>query len=326
MHDNGNAYLSADYQLIEVDPGTGNFPSHGQDVSLRLRRVVDNVAATCSLWWTQVPPYQLEVPGVIGHFQADAPDAGSELLNMAAARLVKEGCNMAIGPMDGNTWRRYRLVTERGQHPPFFLEPDNSSHLPAAFTEAGFEPLAHYSSAMVTDLSSVDERMPRVEMRLAGAGVHIRQVDLKNFADDLKRVHQLSLASFSENLLYTALSLQDFVELYTPIQQHVLPQYVLLAEHEGRTVGFIFAIPDLAQVQRGQPLDTIVLKTLAVAPGRTYAGLGALLLKRIHKTAQSQGFKQVIHALMYEGNASTNLSARSAVPFRRYTLYAKKLA
>ena len=68
------------------------------------------------------------------------------------------------------------------------------------------------------------------------------------------------------------------------------------------------------------------MKTLAVLPEPALAGLGNLLLWRVHEEAKRLGFKRVIHALMHESNTSRNLSGRYAKPFRRYTLFARKLA
>jgi predicted N-acetyltransferase YhbS len=100
---------------------------------------------------------------------------------------------------------------------------------------------------------------------------------------------------------------------------------VIFAEHEGRTVGFVFGIPNLAQAQRGQAIDTVVVKTVAVLPGRTYAGLGNVLVAHCQQAARKLGFRRVIHALMHESNNSLNLSGHYAKPFRRYTLYSHPL-
>lgn len=303
-----------------------NFPAHGQDVSLQAQSVDDpDNSARCSLWWRQAPPCPGEVPGVIGHFSCSSRKAGAVLLEYAARQLQEEECTLAIGPMDGNTWRRYRALTMRGEEPPFFLEPDNPTFWADAFADAGFLPLAEYLSALVSDLATRDERVPRVDQRLNTAGVRIREINLADFSEDLGRVHRLSLESFRHNFLYTDLPIEQFVNHYEPIKQFVLPEYVLLAEHGDDTVGFVFAIPDLEQKRRGEPVDTLILKTLAVAPGRAYAGLGAVLLDRIHTAADAHGFRRIIHALMHENNSSVNLSARNARVFRRYTLFAKSL-
>src|SRR5579871_6487296 len=65
--------------------------------------------ARCSLWWNEVPALPDEKLGVIGHFSAESGEAGVFLLNQAAEYLAGQGCTIAVGPMDGNTWRKYRL-------------------------------------------------------------------------------------------------------------------------------------------------------------------------------------------------------------------------
>ena len=90
-------------------------------------------------------------------------------------------------------------------------------------------------------------------------------------------------------------------------------------------VGFVFALPDLMQKRRGETLDTVIVKTVAVLPGRRQAGLGSVLVALAHDGARRLGYRRSIHALMHESNQSLNLSAHYARPFRRYTLFAKEL-
>src|ERR1700677_660183 len=93
----------------------------------------DRIAARCSLWWRRVPSHGDQTLGVIGHFAAADSASGVELLRHSCAQLAAKSCTLAVGPMDGNTWRRYRFVTDRGNEPPFFLEPDNPDEWPRYF-------------------------------------------------------------------------------------------------------------------------------------------------------------------------------------------------
>jgi GNAT superfamily N-acetyltransferase len=106
----------------------------------------------------------------------------------------------------------------------------------------------------------------------------------------------------------------------------VNPDIVLIAERKGSPVGFVFAVPDLLQGQRGARIDTIVIKTVAVIPGRAYAGLGALLASRCEHIAAGRGYVRSIHALMHESGLSRNISHRYATTIRRYTLFARPLS
>ena len=276
----------------------------------------------------QMPNARRRMPnsvGLIGHYSAANEEASAALLDRACTELAEYGCTIAIGPMDGTTWRRYRLITARGTEPPFFLEPDNPDDWPGHFRAAGFGEFALYFSAVCTDLSYSDPRMERVTPRMESAGITIRAIDPARFEDELRAIHALSLVSFRDNLLYSPITEQEFIEQYRPVASLLSPELVLLAEQRGSLVGFLFAIPDLLQAKRGQPVDTIVVKTAAVLPGREYAGLGALLVARVHAVALSLGYRRAIHALMHESNESLSLSGRYARPFRRYTLFSKPL-
>jgi GNAT superfamily N-acetyltransferase len=227
--------------------------------------------------------------------------------------------------MNGNTWRPYRFVTDPGTEPPFFLEPTNPPEWPAWWRTAGFEPLAEYYSSATDDLTTRDPRLTDAAARMAAAGISIRPLDSAQFEEDLARIYDVSIVSFQDNYLYTPLPRENFFTQYRAIQKRVKPELVLLAEQAAKPVGYVFAVPDYAQAQRGEPITTVIVKTLAVLPARANAGLGALLLGRVHEAAQSLGFTRAIHALMHETNKSRNLSARYARTVRRYTLFAKRL-
>lgn len=308
------------------------------DRQLLLRHAPDNhwvlvqgqqITGYCSLWWREVPS-DLQATGLIGHYNVRDGDAAQLLLNHACEQLAQQGCAIAIAPMDGSTWRSYRLLSQRGSEPNFFLEPDNPDEWCAHFRRAGFTPLATYSSALnphlVADPLQIDPRLAAVSDRLNQAGIRVRSLlNTQSFESELQRIHQLALQSFRHNFLYTPISPAEFIAQYSPIQPYIDPELVLLAEHNGQLVGFLFALPDLLQANRSEPINTIIIKTVAVLPGRLYAGLGNLLVAQVQAIAHQRGYTRAIHALMHQANNSTNLSHRYAQTMREYTLYAKKI-
>lgn len=300
------------------------------------------IRARCSCWWSTGhtldagPGEQAARVGVIGHYSAESADAGTRVLNDACARLAARGCTIAVGPMDGSTWRSYRLVIERGSEPPFFLEPDTPDAWVSHFTAAGFETLATYSSALARDLTRRDPRLDALASRLAARNIVIRPLDLSHADDDLRRVFALSLIAFKDNFLYTPIDEAEFMEQNRRLLPAVRPELVLLAEQRfgggdsehahAELVGFLFAVPDVLQQKRGQTPDTIIIKTVAVKPGLTHAGLGSLLVADVQQRAAALGYRRAVHALMHEQNVSRNISRRYAETIRRYALFAKRLA
>lgn len=287
---------------------------------------IEDGSARCSVWWTVVPPAENERLGVIGHFQAASAGAGRQILEHALSRLQEHGCTLAVGPMDGNTWRRYRVLTERGEEPTFFMEPDNPDSWQGVFEGAGFAPLADYSSSLVDNLARRDPRLDRTRARLERDGVRIRCLDLSRFEADLKSIYEVSVVSFTGNYLYTPISEAAFLAQYLPYRDKIRPELVLIAEHEGRAAGYLFAIPDYAEALRGNVIRTVIGKTLAVLPGRRYGGLGVVLTNLLHERALALGYSRVIHALQHEGNDRVrNMSEYFGKIMRRYILYSRRL-
>lgn len=286
-----------------------------------------HAVARCGLWFRQVPPHANHRLGVIGHYCAypHSADAGEAILRAACAGLADEGCTLAVGPMDGNTWQRYRLVTERGTEPPFFLEPDTPDDWPDHFRAAGFKPLARYDSALTTDLAIRDLRADETATRLVERGIVVRNVDLVRFEEELRRLHPLLLGCFADNFLYTPVSEDEFVAQYAPVRAYIRPELVLIAERAGEPVGFLFAVPDLLQLKRTGACDTAIAKTMAVRPDCAGIGLGGYLMDRVHAAMHACGYRRAIHALFHEDNRSGRISRRTANTIRRYTLFARPL-
>jgi len=332
----------SDFQIIEVENAgqltqfceASDLPVLNPDAVARQKAdvhwmIVDakgKINARCSLWWRDVPAYPGQRLGIMGHFAANSAEAADSLLKLAEKQLALQGCSLAVGPMDGNTWRSYRLVVERGSEPPFFLEPDNPDDWPAYFTENGYSIFSEYFSALIPDLGRQPSDLTKIAERIRQRGIQIRSFNSEHFDQELRQIYEVSLDSFDRNFLYTPIDLSDFMSTYQPIRAYIRPELILIAEHDEQAVGFLFALPDLFQTRRGEAVDTVIIKTVAVRPAYQMLGLGNLLVARCEAAAHELGYKRSIHALMHQTNASRKISQRhEAQRLRRYALFAKPL-
>lgn len=296
---------------------------HGPDAAL-LEDERGAPAGRASLWWRAAPAYHGERVGLIGHYAAADPTVASRLLDAACARLAGAGCTMAIGPMDGSTWRRYRLMTERGSEPIFFMEPDNPDEWPAHFAGSGFTALAQYHSALCEDLGAVQTDDAGAQ-RLRGQGFTVRPIEIARIDAELSGLWTLATDAFAANFLYTPIGEEEFRSMYTPLLPVLRPEIVVVAERGGRAVGFSLAVPDVMQARRGRPIDTVVFKTLGVASSMRQRGIGKWLFDCTIQAARTLGFRRAIYALIHAENPSGRLAHPSGRDFRRYTLYARRL-
>lgn len=283
------------------------------------------ISARCSLWWQSVPSLPGHRPGVIGHYAAESAASGSAMIAAACRDLASHGCTLAVGPMDGNTWRSYRLVTGSSPRPAFFLEPDSPPEWAGHFEVSGFKPLASYFSAQTGSLGDPAPSTPDHSRQIRRRSIRLRPLELENFAGEVSRIFPVSLESFKDNFLFSPISEDEFVSMYRPLRSYLVPGLSWVAEHCKRSIGFVFAFPDILQARQGEPVDTVVLKTLAVAPDFRGIGLGHALLAACQQSARGLGYRYVIHALIREGNVSEKISAHYARPIRSYTLFAKEL-
>ncbi|MCH8540446.1 MAG: hypothetical protein LAT58_06710 [Opitutales bacterium] len=303
---------ASEWQRLQPDR---HFIAHGRN----------GVEARCSVWRESLPPDTIGQPAAIGHFLSTDAQTGSQLLDAVADWLRDQKTTHAIGPIDANTWNRYRLVTSRGTRPPFILEPWTDPSAPAAWEGAGFRPLAEFHSGSFPPQIDDDPRLKRMLQRWETIGLRIRNLDLNDFSAELQRIHAVSLKSFAGNFLYTPVSVETFTQMYQPIRDKIVPRFTWIAETDAQTAGYLFALPDYLQLEREGKVDAVVIKTLAIVPDRAFAGLGQWLTRLAHRAAHQEGYQTVIHALMHSGSRIKHFGRSEMDVFRRYTLYQRML-
>lgn len=270
--------------------------------------------AACTLWLEGIPPWRGHKTASIGQFQCADAAAGAHLLAIACDELASRGFEAVIGPLDGDTWHSYRLVTASDGSPAFYLEPQHPDFYLEAFTGAGLHPIAHYVSAQGA-LGHNRAAAHTYAQRLRAAQIHVRLFNPDAAEADLRAIHQLSLQAFQHNPFYTPIRFAAFYALYQPLLPHLHPELIYLAETvDNQPLAFLFALPNW---QEGKNPQTVIVKTYA----SRYPGLGGYLLDTLHTEAPALGFQRFIHALMHVDNISCHNSARYGSVFRHYALF-----
>lgn len=269
--------------------------------------------ASCTLY-RDAPLWDGQRTAAIGAFSCDSAEAGAALLTTETGRLAEEGYEAVIGPMDGDTWHSYRLISKSDKSPPFFLEPVSGAHDLTAFQAANFEPISSYVSARTPVEEAIGEPAPAVD------GVTITPWDGRNAEALIGGLFDLSSQAFTDNLFYKPIARAEFLQLYQPILPRIDPRLVLFAHKGERLVGFLFAVPDHLQ---GENPNTVILKTYASG----VRGVGRMLADHAHRAFREYGYRHVIHALMHVDNQSSDRSERHhGKLFRRYDLMGLRIS
>ncbi|HKI06555.1 MAG TPA: hypothetical protein VKK31_31555 [Thermoanaerobaculia bacterium] len=278
--------------------------------------------------------------GIIGYFEALAwyDEAVADLFRAATAWLRQAGAGPIVGPMDGDTWHRYRLNVGPFADPPFLMEPYNPPYYEPLWTQSGFAPLERYLSKRVDPGSVVAHLEGRSREALA-AGYSLRPLDPRRFQEELRTIYGLSRRIFAGNVLYTEIPEEEFLRLYAGTRSVIDPDLVLFARSpSGEDVGFLFAYPDRFQAvaamqgERGllaklrflrhrKEADAVDFKTLGVLAEHRRAGVAAALFHEGHRRTVEKGYMFANHCLFREGNPSGDLDGGAGRVMRRYVLY-----
>ena len=272
------------------------------------------IEGASALLYRDAPSFEGVRTAAVGGFACEDAAGGRRLLEKAKILLRGEGFQAILGPMDGDTWRRYRLVSETDGSPPFAMEPTSGPHDQAAFVAAGFAPVSEYVSSRAKLAEAVGADAPSLP------GVEVTAWDGQGVETLTQRMFEMSLAGFARNRFFKPISREAFVKLYEPVMPLVDPRLILFAHAaDGRLAGFLFGLPNRLE---GAAPRTVILKTYASG----MRGLGHILADSFHRRAIALGYVDVIHALMHVDNISRERSARhGATIFRRYALMGARL-
>lgn len=254
--------------------------------------------------------------GMLGFFESLEDQAIADALFRAGSEwLQMRGASRIVGPMDGDTWHRYRVNVGPWDRPPFLLEPWNPRYYQALWERAGFVLLESYSSKWIDDVGTLLPRLEPGLERSESRGVRIRQLDMSRLTDELSRVHALSTAIFHDAFLYSPIDREQFLALYAGAEKLIDPELVLFATApDDQDVGFVFGIPDPRQV-------AVHYKTIGVLAEWRRAAVAAALSHHVYSNAIKRSLRAGNHALMRDDNRSQALDQGLGDVFRRYVLY-----
>lgn len=281
--------------------------------------------ATC--YFVDTPEIDGKNIGCIGEFECNNKDNGIQIIKKCEELLKEKGVKVIVAPMNGNTWKKYRALKYSRGDEMFLLENVNPKEHNDIFIEAGFKETHEYTSTKgLVENAYKSKALRKAEASINDEGISIRHFEKENAYQDLQKIYNVSKIGFERNPLYTPIEEQEFIKQYEPYIDIVDEDFILIAEKDGHEVGFIFCVPDFTEAQRGLPVKTLILKTIAVLPEYEKFALGNVLLSQIGKKAKEKNFKEWIFAFMYSNNTSQKMAKRNGTEvIREYAIYSKEI-
>lgn len=265
--------------------------------------------------------------GCIGNVDFKNKEEGLAILAKCEEIFKEAGFKKIVGPMNGNTWKKYRVLKHSEDVPTFALENVNPVTDNEIFLNAGFKEEYEYTSTLGKVSDAYDsEVLDMIEDQIMDEGIVIRNFSKVKAMEELEKIYNVSRESFSRNPYYTDIDKDNFIAQYTPYIDMVDESFIMIAEKDSKEIAFVFCIPNLVELQRGELLHTLILKTIAVLPEYEDLGIGNVMLRKIAKAAKEKRLEDWIFAFMFKENTSQKMAARNnSHTIREYVLYCKEI-
>jgi ribosomal protein S18 acetylase RimI-like enzyme len=285
--------------------------------------------------------------GLFGYYDCiNDKEASLILLDTARKWLKDKGMKYMRGPWSFVS-QEWGLVVEGFTPSPTVMAPYNPEYYIDHLTSYGLEKvkdlLVYYIS--VKEGYTIPERiMSLTDDVRRRYNISIRQLNMKQYDEEVLRVIELSNESLVDNWGFTSVTREEAEAIARDLKQIIHPKGVLFAEDDkGRPIGFAITIPDincLIKNLNGRLLPFGWMKLLFGIPGlksyRMFAigvipqyqrkGIDSLLYRAICESLYSPDAYMEINYVL-EDNAPMNNAIRklNAKPLRRYRIYQKEI-
>jgi GNAT superfamily N-acetyltransferase len=285
--------------------------------------------------------------GFFGFFDVINNEETTKLLFDAAEKWLKEnGVSTIIGPVNFSTNEACALLIEGFDSPPLIMMTYNAPYYADLIEKAGLSKKVDLLAWHWDDKSYDDKSvklLDALQERLKRNNIIIRKINLKNFQQEADALREVYNKAWDRNLGFVPMNNDEFNYLAKDLKMILDPDFCLVAEQDGKVVGFGLAVPDLNQVlktvKRGRLLPTGIFKilmnkgkingirimALGVIDGYRKMGIEACLYGTIIKEYKRKGFKYAEASWTLEHNDLINraIEAIKGNPYKKYRIYEK---
>ncbi len=193
--------------------------------------------------------------GCFGMFESvDEPSVAQALLDAAASWLRARGRTAILGPIDYSLNYPCGLLVEGFDTPPRVMMNHHPPYYGPLLESCGLAKTKDLYSWWFADPYDMVSRWRRREEWLSRRGrVTVRPFRRRDFAADVERAREVYCSAYEDNWGFVRLTDAEFRYLAHQLARIAVPELVLLAEADGKPVGFSITLPDINEAIR--PLD-----------------------------------------------------------------------
>lgn len=184
--------------------------------------------------------------GCFGMFESiDDPHVAESLFDAADQWLAARGRTEVWGPIDYSTNYPVGLLIDGFEHAPRVMMNYNPPYYASLIEHCGFTKAKDLFSWWFTENFEMRVKWkPRAERILARGGVSIRPFDFSNLETEARRCREVYNEAWRDNWGFVPMSDAEFLHILQQLRHLAIPELLMIAEHEGKPVGFSMMLPD----------------------------------------------------------------------------------
>lgn len=287
--------------------------------------------------------------GFFGFFDCvDDVTISKALFDEAKKWLTDKNVTTMIGPVNPSTNETAGVLINGFNEPPVAMMTYNQPYYINLYEKSGFKKHVDlYAYDIRTD--TVSDRAVKLQdalmKRLAQRNITIRKVNIKDFKNETRKIRDIYNSAWDRNLGFVPATEKEFNYLAKDMKMILDPDFCLVAEHEGKMVGFALAIPDVNQIQRKikrgrlfptgifklllglKKVDYVRIITLGVIEDYRKMGIEACFYAQIIKKAGEKKIKGGEGSWILETNEMMNKALQSinGKIYKTYRIYERAI-
>lgn len=281
--------------------------------------------------------------GFWGFFDAfNDQEVANALFNAAANWLKARGRDQMFGPLNPSSNDECGMLIEGFDAPPFISMTHNADYYPKLAEGFGLlkaKDLYAWFIATKDANDNISEKMIRVSEKIMKRGnITLRNVVLKNLKTEIKLIKEIYNDAWSNNWGFVPFTEAEIDNVAADLKQILDEKMLLIAEKNGKPIGFSVTIPNvnevLAKIPTGRLLPTGIFKLisgvkkikslrviiLGVKKEHNLIGLGSIFYVESIRRAYKSGYKSAEMSWILEDNLSMNQAIES-IGSKRYKTY-----
>lgn len=187
--------------------------------------------------------------GFFGFFECiDDQSTANALFDKAAEYLRGKKVDLIRGPMNWNTNDDIGWLVDAFDQPPLIMMTYNPPYYNRLAENYGFKKTMDVY-AYWEDTKDFSEKVMRIAEKIKKRDrVSVRKIDMKKFWDEVKIVKDVYNSAWSKNWGFVPMTEHEFTHLAKDLKMAIDPDFVYIAEVDGKAVGFCLTLPDINEI------------------------------------------------------------------------------